>query len=192
MILSVAQAYFLAHGYADTTMSGIAAELGGSKGTLWNHFPSKEDLFTAVLLRATCAHRDHLAQILDPCGEPAPTLYSLCVSLLKKVTSVEAIALNRLIISEGARFPEMSRIFFDLAPYHTRVRIAEYLEGAMDRRQLRKADPLDAARALMAITLAGCHQQLLIGQMQAASPVQIERDAVFAVDIFLRAYAPMS
>ncbi|BAK66537.1 TetR family transcriptional regulator [Sphingobium sp. SYK-6] len=108
------------------------------------------------------------------------------------MTSVEAIALNRLIISEGARFPEMSRIFFDLAPYHTRVHIAEYLEGAMDRRQLRKADPLDAGRALMAITLVGCHQQLLIGQMQAASPVQIDRDAVFAIDIFLRAYAPMS
>ncbi|BAK66538.1 putative TetR family transcriptional regulator [Sphingobium sp. SYK-6] len=69
MILSVAQAYFLAHGYAGTTMSGIAAEVGGSKGTLWNHFPSKEELFTAVLLRATRAHRDHLAQILDPCGE---------------------------------------------------------------------------------------------------------------------------
>ncbi|WP_156106301.1 TetR/AcrR family transcriptional regulator, partial [Sphingobium sp. ba1] len=73
-ILTVAKAYFLEHGYAGTTMSGIAAALGGSKGTLWNHFPSKEDLFSAVLDRVATAYRAQLSQILDPCGVLEPTL----------------------------------------------------------------------------------------------------------------------
>lgn len=189
-ILAVAQDYFLEHGYAGTTMSGIAAKLGGSKGTLWNHFPSKEELFAAVLQRATRTHHDQLVQILDPCGDLMPTLHRLCLTLLKKVTSPEAIALNRLIISEGTRFPEMSRIFFELAPHHTRLRVAEFLDGAMQRNQLRTADPFDAARALMALTMAGSHQQLLMGQLDHVSLAQMDVDARFALDVFLRAYAP--
>jgi hypothetical protein len=38
-ILEVAERSFLEQGYAATTMSAIAAELGGSKGTLWSYLP---------------------------------------------------------------------------------------------------------------------------------------------------------
>ena len=38
-------------------MSGIAAALGGSKGTLWNYFPSKEALFAAVVEDTAAAIR---------------------------------------------------------------------------------------------------------------------------------------
>ncbi len=36
-------------------MSAIASEMGGSKTTLWDHFPSKQDLLEAFLLGATSA-----------------------------------------------------------------------------------------------------------------------------------------
>ena len=48
-ILDVAKRSFLESGYSATSMSAISVELGGSKGTLWNYFPSKEELFAAVL-----------------------------------------------------------------------------------------------------------------------------------------------
>ena len=78
MILQVAQRYFLDHGYAGTTMSGIAATLGGSKGTLWNHFPSKEALFAAVLDRVAQAYRARLSQILDAEGDLEAVLLRAC------------------------------------------------------------------------------------------------------------------
>ena len=190
MILEVAQRYFLDHGYAGATMSGIAATLGGSKGTLWNHFPSKDALFAAALDRAARAYRARLSQILDPEAGLDEVLLSACISLVEKVTSGEAIALQRLVVSEGGRFPELSRIFFELAPRNTRALLAEFLEGAMQRGALRTADPLDAARALTALCMAGLHHQLLMGQIDHAEPEDIERDAAFAVDLFLRAYAP--
>src|SRR4026208_346391 len=52
-IIGVARRSFLNNGYAATTMSSIAAELGGSKGTLWSYFPGKEELFAAVLRETT-------------------------------------------------------------------------------------------------------------------------------------------
>ncbi|WP_256869152.1 TetR/AcrR family transcriptional regulator [Sphingobium lactosutens] len=192
MILTVAQRYFLDHGYAGTTMSGIAAALGGSKGTLWNHFPSKEQLFAAVLSRVARAYQAQLSQILDPGDDLAATLQRACLSLINKVTSPDAIALHRVIISESGRFPELSQIFFELAPGNTRSLLARFLDGAMARGQLRQADARDAARALMALCTAGSHQQLLMGQIMTPDPAQMETDAIFAVDLFLRAYAPAS
>lgn len=186
----VAHRYFLDHGYAGTTMSGIAAALGGSKGTLWNHFPSKQDLFAAVLDRATIAYRAELSQILDPCGELAPTLRRACVSLIQKVTSPDAIALQRLIIAEGSRFPEVQQIFFELAPKHTRALLSRFLDGAMDRGEVRRVDAQDAARALIALTQAGAHQQLLMGHIAKPTEAQMAADVDFAIDLFLRAYTP--
>jgi TetR/AcrR family transcriptional repressor of mexJK operon len=46
-ILDVARSVFSEEGYAATSMSSIAARLGGSKGTLYNYFKSKEELFGA-------------------------------------------------------------------------------------------------------------------------------------------------
>lgn len=188
-ILTVAQGYFLKHGFAGTTMSGIAAELGGSKGTLWNHFPSKEELFAAVLDRVARAYRARLSQLLDPTGPLEQTLKTVCSSLIQKVTSTEAGALHRLIISESRRFPELGQIFYDLAPQNTRLLLADFLRGAMERGQIRTADPIDAARALLSLSLSGCHQQMLIGRIEFPAPNEIAADADFAVDIFLRAYA---
>jgi AcrR family transcriptional regulator len=48
-IVQVATRAFLENGYAATSMSAIADELGGSKATLWAHFSSKEELFAAVI-----------------------------------------------------------------------------------------------------------------------------------------------
>ena len=166
-------------------MSRIAAALGGSKGTLWSHFPSKDALFAAVLDRVARAYRARLSQILDPDAGLEEVLLGACISLVGKVTSPEAIALQRLVISEGGRFPELSRIFFELAPRNTRALLAEFLEGAMRRGALRAARD-----ALTALCMAGLHHQLLMGQISHVEPENIERDAAFAVDLFLRAYAP--
>lgn len=173
-------------------MSGIAAALGGSKGTLWNHFPSKEELFSAVLDRATRTFRANLSQILNPCGEVKATLLRACTSLIEKLTSPKAIALHRLIVAEGTRFPGMREIYFDLAPMRVRYMFSIFLEGAMERGQLRSADPLDAARALIALVMSGSHQQLLMGQLEQSTPAQTAAEADFAVTTFLRAYAPDS
>src|ERR1700691_2329411 len=48
-ILRIALESFLTDGYAATSMSSIAAKVGGSKATLYNYFCSKEELFSTVI-----------------------------------------------------------------------------------------------------------------------------------------------
>src|SRR6185503_592547 len=48
-IIRIAAELFDELGYERTSMSAIAARVGGSKATLYSHFASKEDLLRAVL-----------------------------------------------------------------------------------------------------------------------------------------------
>lgn len=189
-ILAVASRSFLEDGYAATTMSGIAATLGGSKGTLWSYFPSKEALFAAVLDEATTAYKARLAEILDPDGDLTETLRTLGLGMLTKITAPESIALYRLVASESGRFPEMGRIFYEHAPGGARRLVSAFLERAMDRGLLRRADPDQAARTFTMLMLSGCHQLLVWGQIEQAGKDQIEADVEHGLDCFLRAYAP--
>ncbi|NML88263.1 MULTISPECIES: TetR/AcrR family transcriptional regulator [unclassified Sphingobium] len=189
-ILAVASRSFLENGYAATTMSGIAATLGGSKGTLWSYFPSKEALFAAFLDDATTAYLARLAEILDPGGDLVETLRRLGLNLLTKITSSDSVALYRLVVSESGRFPEMGAIFYEHVPGHTRRLVAEFLERAMDRGLLRRADPELAARTFTMMMLSGCHQLVIWGQIPQATPDQIAADVDHGLDCFMRAYAP--
>ena len=52
-ILDVAEELFMAKGYEHTTMADIVSGLGGlTKGAVYHHFKSKEDIFEAVFERA--------------------------------------------------------------------------------------------------------------------------------------------
>lgn len=190
-MLDVAARSFLENGYAGTTMSAIAATLGGSKGTLWSYFPSKEELFGAVIGRVTEAFRAQLTLILNPGeGDLEATLRRFCREFLLKVTSPEAVALHRLVLAEAGRFPEMGRIFYDSAPFQTQRLLAGYLESAMERGALRRADALTAARQLIGLCMVGLHQQLTMGVMPRADGMVIREDVEHALDTFLKAYRP--
>lgn len=189
-ILDVAQGSFLEQGYDGTTMSGIAAQLGGSKGTLWSYFPSKEALFTAVVDRATQEFRRQLTVILNPDDELEVALTRFCEQFLAKVTSYEAIALNRLVVGETSRFPELGRIFYERAPRQTHHLLADYIASAQERGQLLGIDPLRAAQHLTWLCMSGHYQMLLTGFVPSVSPAEIAGDIEAAMVTFMRAYGP--
>lgn len=188
-ILDVATPYFLEHGYAGTTMSGIAAALGGSKGTLWSHFPAKDLLFAAVIDRETDAFRAQLSLILTARDGVEAALRRFCLEFLRRVTANDAIALHRLVIGEANRFPHVGRIFFERGPRQTQQLLAGFLRTAMTRELLRGDDPLTAARQLTGLCMYGCHQQLLMGVIDGVTAELIEADVDRSMETFLAAYA---
>src|SRR6266852_7801985 len=51
LILQVAEEVLMEKGYYETSIDEIAARVGIAKGTVYLHFPSKEDLVIAILER---------------------------------------------------------------------------------------------------------------------------------------------
>ena len=81
-IVTVARDAFLRDGYGGTAMSSVAAEVGGSKTTLWSYFPSKQDLFAAVIDDMVDRYGEALRVPLPPEGDPAETMRALGRSLM--------------------------------------------------------------------------------------------------------------
>ena len=55
LILQTAEEILYEKGYYDTAMDEIAAKVGIAKGTIYSHFPGKEELVTAIFERNTQA-----------------------------------------------------------------------------------------------------------------------------------------
>lgn len=187
-ILEVATRYFLDHGYAGTTMSGIAASLGGSKGTLWSYYASKELLFGDVLDRATKSFRTQLGLVLNRDEPLEDALLQVCNRFLERITDCSAVALHRLVVGEAGRFPEMGRIFYERVLQRVHQPLSRFIAAAMERGELRRDDPSEAANVLTALCMADCHQQLVTGVIDRLPPERVEKLAGGAVEKFLRAY----
>jgi AcrR family transcriptional regulator len=183
-ILDIAQQSFFELGYAATTMSAIAARLGGSKATLWQYFRCKEELFDAVVDRATAEFQAAIALALVPGGEVADGLRRFARRFIARILSPEAIALYRLVIAESRRFPETGRIFYDRAPRRTCETVTQFIAAS----PLPIADPALAARQFMALCLGHDHQQMLLGFGEPPDEARIAEEADQAVATFLAAY----
>lgn len=190
-ILEVARQSFFERGYAATTMSDIAATLGGSKGTLWSYFPSKQDLFSAVLEDATAKFKQELLEVLELHEDVHSTLARLCLQFVRKLSDPSAIQLHRLINGEGGRFPELGRIFFERLKA-VKGLIADYLDQCVEEGSIRRVETSIAADHLMGLCMTGCHQKLLLNVIGLPTPEETAAEAAYAVDAFIRAYGRAS
>ncbi len=69
LILGVAFRLFMEKGYEHTSIQDIINNLGGlSKGAIYHHFKSKEDILVAVIDRMTAESNQMLADIRDSSG----------------------------------------------------------------------------------------------------------------------------
>ena len=126
-IVQIATRAFLDRGYAATSMSAIADELGGSKATLWSHFGSKEELFAAVVDQLVDRFACDIEGTLSEDTFSIEGLRGYCRRFLNKLMGNEAIKLFRLIIADGGRFPEINAVFHVRAPARIQRLVAGYL-----------------------------------------------------------------
>jgi TetR/AcrR family transcriptional repressor of mexJK operon len=189
-ILDVAQACFLEQGFASTSMSTIAARVGGSKGTLYNYFKNKEELFAAMIQRTCGSLQATLFDVGLEGGEPEARLTHYARAFLSHLMTPEAMGIQRLVISETGRFPELGQVFYDSGPRIVLGRIGAFLQELMDAGRLRRTDPLIAAQHFKDITISGIYWPRAWGVAGDPTPEEMDAQVQRSVETFLRAYAP--
>ena len=110
-ILRAARPIMLRDGLGGTTLDRVAAEGGIAKMTLYRHFPSKEALFEG-LVAATCeSMREGLenAPAADTHKPIATRLGDELRAFVLALIEPDGLALYRLIVADGWRFPELAR-----------------------------------------------------------------------------------
>jgi AcrR family transcriptional regulator len=187
-ILDVAREVFLAEGYAAASMSTIAAKLGGSKGTLYNYFSSKEELFSAIVSRHCIWQREAMFSILVDGLDIETALKAVGSNYLRLVLSDFSLSMFRLVVAESARDPQIGKIFYESGPVPGVARLAGYLEEAAERGELNIDDPTTAAHMLIGLCQNRLMKIRLCNYAPEPSKKVIETEVANAVAVFLRAY----
>lgn len=187
-IIKIAHAAFLADGYAATSMSSIAARVGGSKGTLYNHFSSKEELFVAVVETKCEEILSFIYQVELDGGEFEVALRQLAEKFLGFALGEEAIATYRLVTAESARFPELGRALYQSGFQRGIGRLAAYFEKAMAAGHLRRCDPARAGEHFFEFCKSGIHHRRLWNVTPVPDTEEIRQQAAMAVETFLAVY----
>jgi AcrR family transcriptional regulator len=190
-ILDVAGEAFRQDGYAATSMSSIAARLGGSKGTLYNYFRSKEELF-AAFMQDVCG--EDVVPLFDRLPGPEAALREGLIdfgcAFFRFIVSEPRISIYRVIIGEAGRFPELGRIFYEAGPQIGELRLSDYFQGLMARGAIRQADRTIIARHFKELCMSGMHQMRLMGVSPDLDDAAVRQSVTAGVEAFLRAYAP--
>jgi AcrR family transcriptional regulator len=191
-ILGVAQEVFSAEGYAAASMSHIASRLGGSKGTLYNYFKSKEELFAAhVQHQCDCKVGEAFAPPLRG-DNPVEVLAGLAERVLTAIVSVEAVTFYSLIVSEAQRNPAIGRHFYESGPRKGVECVAEYLSRAQAEGQILVDDFQMAAEEFLSLVHGSLHWKRVLNVVPNPTAEQIRTQAWRAAGVFVRAYSPLA
>lgn len=190
-ILDAAYRLFRKQGFDGTSISEITAEVGGSRATIYSHFPSKEELFVECM---TAAVEDYItgavAQLDASGGDPGIALREFGATILNFGSSSDMVAVRRLIIAEAGR-SGIGKLFFAKI-VALRTHVAELLAKFMASGALRADDAGAAASQLRALLEAEILEPLLLHVREdAPDQEEITLAADRAVSAFLRAYAPV-
>ena len=190
-ILEVAREVFLTQGYAAASMSEIAARVGGSKGTLYNYFRSKEELFAAFMIDVCQGGANVAYQQLPPIGgDLRPALVDFGEQFLAFLLTEPTMSIHRLVVAESGRFPELGRVFYENGPKRGETKLQAYFDDAVSAGKLRPCDTLSAARWFRDMVFCDIYSRALWGVLEKPTSQQIHDHAVEAADIFLAAFGP--
>lgn len=189
-IVEIARKTFLELGYERASMAEISARMGGSKATLYGYFPSKEALFLAIVNKLAEHYVSPAVERLEQSADEdvREALQRFGEQFLTFISDREAVAAFRVVVSEAAH-SDIGESFYESGPKRTIAAIGRYLAAAMDRNQLRRADPEIAAQHLTALLAhAEPWHQYFLRKAPSPTRAQIKRIVERALDVFLGGY----
>lgn len=191
-ILEIAAQAFRELGYERASMSEICTRVGGSKATLYNYFPSKDELFFETMMMSGEVEFDAVHGAIDPeTDDIAESLRHFGEKWLAFLYSPEIQAQRRLVVSESGR-TELGRLMYEKGVLRSQGLIANFLSAAMAQGKLRQADQQVAARHLYSLLESELLERFLFQVLGEVSTGEIAAVTARAIDVFIAAYGPKS
>jgi AcrR family transcriptional regulator len=113
-LLDAALALFAEKGFSATRAEEVAQRAGVSKGTLYLYYPSKEELFKAVVrnnLSSLIAEGQEVAAHYE--GSSADLLIKLLNIWWERVGCTPAASIHKIMLAEVRNFPELAQFYSD-------------------------------------------------------------------------------
>jgi AcrR family transcriptional regulator len=149
-LLDAALDLFVEKGFAATRAEEVAARAGVSKGTLFLYFPSKEELFKAVVRENISGRFKEWNDEFVAFEGTTADMVRYCMKVWwERLGATRASGITKLIISEARNFPELAAFYQQEVITPGQDLIRRILQRGVDRREFRV---LDLDYALFSIT----------------------------------------
>lgn len=187
-IVQAAVAEFQASGFDGTSMDQIAGRADVSKRTVYNHFPSKEDLFQEIVAELTARSNRTESFAFDGEDTLDAQLTTIGATILDAMAGDDFINLARVVLSRFLHAPELAaRIHKGHKPF--RVGLISWIETAGGEGRLNVADPDTAARQFVALLNASAFWPQVLAAQPPLTPTESEGVLRSAVSMFLDHYS---
>jgi AcrR family transcriptional regulator len=150
-LLEAALQLFVEKGYAATRSEEVATRAGVSKGTLYLYYPSKQELFKAVV-------RQNLGALIGAGGAAvarfeggsAELLVKLLTGWWDRMADSPVGGLHKVVLTEVRNFPELARFYADEVVLPAHRLFSAVIQRGIDRAEFRPVDSHTVAHAVMA------------------------------------------
>ncbi|WP_201494038.1 TetR/AcrR family transcriptional regulator [Rubrivivax sp. A210] len=188
-LLDAALAVFVAKGFAATRTEEVAQRAGVSKGTLYLYYPSKEELFKAVV-RQNLSTLIAEGQELVNChrGSAASLIEELLRVWWERFGSTPAAGIHKIVLAEVRNFPELAQFYSDEVIIPADRLFCSAVQRGIDSGEFRPLPLHDVAHALIApliFTAIECHS-FGACPIQGMEPVDPRQRLQVHLDLLLR------
>jgi len=188
-LLDAALTLFVEKGFAATRSEEVAHAAGVSKGTLYLYYPSKEELFKAVVrqnLSNLIAEGIELAESYQ--GSTSDLLVELMSIWWQRFGNTPAAGIHKVVLSEVRNFPELAQFYSDEVIAPADRLFSGAVQRGIERGEFRELPVHEVAHALMAPMIFMALHQHSFGACPVHDSLQIDPVSVLhtQLDIMLR------
>jgi TetR/AcrR family transcriptional repressor of mexJK operon len=187
-ILNAAADLFLKEGFDRVSVAAIAKLSGASKETLYARFPTKKELFEAVIARKTEILLQKFSRVLTTGKQVRTTLERYGLNLLDFMLLPETQRLNRTVLASAPQFPELASHYWHACPGREKQQLAEYLETQRKSGALSMPSAAKAAELFFSLCLGEFLSTAYLLVDQVPTPAEKKRHISTAVQVFLAAF----
>jgi AcrR family transcriptional regulator len=142
---------FTAKGFAATRLDDVAKRAGVAKGTIYLHFQDKDALFQELVRTAL---GPLIVRISNPPigaggGSARAAMEALAETFAREVIGTRRADIIRMIISEGARFPQLAEFYYREVIAHGIAGMRKLIEYGIARGEIRNPGVADFPQLLV-------------------------------------------
>jgi AcrR family transcriptional regulator len=155
-IVAAALAVFAEKGFAGARIDEIARRAGLSKGAVYLYFPTKEDLFRAVVQNAVLPNIAAIEQVVLAADLSfSERLRLLLPGFAAMATALPIGAVAKMVIGESRNFPELAKVWHDNVVSKGVGLLTRLIADAQARGEVRPGDPRTHAFSIMGPMMIG-------------------------------------
>jgi AcrR family transcriptional regulator len=182
-LVAAALTCFAERGFAATRLDDIAAKAGVSKGTVYLYFPSKEELFKAVVRESLLPNIARAETMLDDPNTPAAEqLRRLLEFMTGRLASSPVGIIPKLVVTEAGNFPDIARFYLDQVVHRGFALVGRLLTRGVERGEFRKLDVRHTTFCVIAPMLLTALWRHSLGRYE---PEALDPDALWRTHIEL-------